>query len=353
VCVILTFCLKKTANNQIKLKKTAGCFFESQVVFGVSFFKFWNFISLFFQLINVRFGGIKMNNRANLRISVKLIYQITAIVAMLVLGFLIGKYFISSNSQDEVESAYQNAYNYILDEKWQLAQSSLEKFIQNINNSKRDEDARYWYCFSLEKMANSKTQVFEEYEKFIKDYPKGKWVDEAKTTMIGIGSELASYYQDKIYFLQQEHNDKVSLSALYELYVIGSEQFFNTAINMYDSSSSERIKSEIIDILRKNYPQKAIPKFMEIVKNDQSLLARIKSIDCLGKNNSDESIIALKQIIQSNIEDGIRAATLSALYHKDIEVYIQYLKSLEQKKSNDSIVRIGRALLRKYEKKSS
>ena len=93
-------------------------------------------------------------------------------------------------AQDQAQDAYQQAYNYILDENWKKAIDALDKFIKRNPGSNWADDARFWQCYARGKTGKDLETVFECYQQFIKSWPKSRWVDDAKSHMIRIGEEL-------------------------------------------------------------------------------------------------------------------------------------------------------------------
>jgi len=82
---------------------------------------------------------------------------------------------VNARAQDASAKAYEKAYGYILEEKWQNAQESFTAFVKTYPKSKSVDAAQYWLCYTRDKKGESQEDVFECYNKFIKSYPKSKW----------------------------------------------------------------------------------------------------------------------------------------------------------------------------------
>ncbi|GAJ15802.1 unnamed protein product, partial [marine sediment metagenome] len=54
--------------------------------------------------------------------------------------------------QDEDAKDYKQAYNLILEEKWEEASKTMTQFIQKYSRSTWVDDARFWQCYTKEKL---------------------------------------------------------------------------------------------------------------------------------------------------------------------------------------------------------
>src|SRR5438552_3266845 len=90
-------------------------------------------------------------------------------------------------AQEGASKSYERAYGFILDEKWTEAQKALGEFIEKYPKSSSVPAAQYWHCYTRDKLGQNKETVFRCYEEFVKDYPKSKWADDARTNLVNIG----------------------------------------------------------------------------------------------------------------------------------------------------------------------
>ena len=88
--------------------------------------------------------------------------------------------------QDPDTKAYQAAYNFILEQKWEAANSALEDFLWKNPKSSWVDDARYWQCFAKEKLEKSLENAFLCYQDFLKIHPGSKYASDAKSNLIRI-----------------------------------------------------------------------------------------------------------------------------------------------------------------------
>jgi len=86
--------------------------------------------------------------------------------------------------QDADVKAYQKAYNLVLSEQWQEAQTAMRQFIKNFPQSKLIDDAEYWKCYTAEKLEIPQEEVIALYDDFIRRYPESNWADDAKKNLL-------------------------------------------------------------------------------------------------------------------------------------------------------------------------
>ena len=68
--------------------------------------------------------------------------------------FLVSFYFLSpaisaADMQEKDAKAYKQAYNLILEEKWEEANNALAEFIGKHSRSAWVDDARFWQCYAI------------------------------------------------------------------------------------------------------------------------------------------------------------------------------------------------------------
>jgi len=89
-------------------------------------------------------------------------------IPLIISIFLVSFCFLSpvisaSNIQEKDAIAYKKAYSLILEEKWEEANKALAEFIHNYSRSAWVDDARFWQCYSIEKLDYSLDEVYNCY----------------------------------------------------------------------------------------------------------------------------------------------------------------------------------------------
>ena len=85
--------------------------------------------------------------------------------------------FDGDDQDDPAYAVYKAGYKLILEEKWQDARKKLAEVMAKYAKSKYVDDAQYWIAYSWKQSDQKK--AIEMYRKFLKDYPKSNYYDDA------------------------------------------------------------------------------------------------------------------------------------------------------------------------------
>ncbi len=200
---------------------------------------------------------------------------------------------------EEAAKAYQQAYNIVLDEKWKDAIKALEEVERQYSRSDWADDARFWMCYSKEKIGETFEDVFQDYKDFIKRYPRSKWVNDAKKNMILLGTKLAAEgkqrYSTIIRDMQKSDEDEIVLSALFALQRMGDEEALPALIEIFDDIQNSLVRNRIVFMLGNFDSPEATEKLMEIARDDTSATIRGNAVLALGRNARTSEVITVPQ----------------------------------------------------------
>ncbi|HLF14888.1 MAG TPA: HEAT repeat domain-containing protein, partial [Bacteroidota bacterium] len=220
-------------------------------------------------------------------------------------------------SQEASTKAYEKAYGYILDEKWKDAKSSLEDYVKKYEESDMIDAARYWLCYSTLRLETRTEVAFECYREFIGEYPDSKWADDARSSMVGLASQLAREgkpeYEAMLKNLDESADEDVQLAALYALANMGSDKAFSTVVTLYDQTKSENIRSKIVYVLGNFDTKESRKKLSEIALNDRSSKVRRDAVYAIGNDDSPEVVEVLKKILNSKADLEVRKAAIYSI----------------------------------------
>src|SRR4030065_2988358 len=79
------------------------------------------------------------------------------------------------SAQEKDAVAYKQAYSLVLGEKWEEARKAMEKLAADFPSSSWIDDARFWKCYSLEKLGQSMEAVFQCYKEVAGAFPQSDW----------------------------------------------------------------------------------------------------------------------------------------------------------------------------------
>ncbi|MFC1563719.1 HEAT repeat domain-containing protein [candidate division KSB1 bacterium] len=229
-----------------------------------------------------------------------------------------------SNYQDADAKAYRKAYNLVLNEKWPEAREAMNEFKKNYPESRRISSAEYWICVTYEKLDYPGEQVFRLYEDFIKEYANSSWVDDARSNMVRIGSELIRSgnreYEVKVQDIRRESDEALALAALYALGTDNEEEVLPQVIEMYDNTASERIRKELVYILARFKSKAASDKLLDIILNNPDSDIFSVSIHGLSEKEYKELPEIMNRIIWNETnEELIKSAVYSLPNIKMVE----------------------------------
>jgi len=189
---------------------------------------------------------------------------------------------------EQAAKAYQQAYNIVLDEKWKDAIKALEEVERQYSKSDWADDARFWMCYSKEKIGEKFEDVFQDYQNFIERYPKSKWVNDAKKNMILLSTQLAAEgkerYETIIRDMQKSDEDEIVLSALYALQRMGDDEALPALIEIFDDIQNPLVRNRIVFMLSNFDSPEATEKLMDIARNDTNASIRGNAVLALGRN---------------------------------------------------------------------
>jgi HEAT repeat protein len=247
-------------------------------------------------------------------------------------------------SQDsKVGEAYQKAYNLVLDRKWTEAQNELDAFIDKYPRTSYTDGARYWRCYAREKKGDPAEEVFKAYQDFVTSYSHSKWVDDAKTSMIRIGSQLAksgkSEYGAMVKSMQEGEDEDVKLAALYALRNTGEEKSLPVIVSLYDQSKSDKLREKIVYVLGSINSPDVIPKLADIAVKDKSSSVRKNAVYALGNTHRPEAAASLKQIVKSQADIEIRTTALYSLANVGGADMVSFLADIAKNDPNEKLAR--------------
>lgn len=238
-----------------------------------------------------------------------------ALTAVLAAGTLLRAEAIPGQEKDAI--AYKQAYSLVLEEKWAPAKTAMDELIRQHPKSTWADDARFWSCYSLEKLGQPMESVFKCYQDFVNKYPESDWADDAKSNMIRIGQSLAKAgkpeYQTIIESYEDAATDDIKLTALYALQNIGDEEALKTIVEIYDKAKDRKLKSQIVFMLEEMESPEAFAKLREIALREPDEEVRRSAFFAIGSRGGPESVQILKEIVASKAPVELRRHALFAL----------------------------------------
>ena len=92
---------------------------------------------------------------------------------------------------DPSSKMYKEGYNLIMDEEWDSARKTLEQMLVKYPKSTHLDEAKYWIAYALKHTDRKKAK--DAYRKFLKEYPKSKYYDDAVADLNDIEANWLVY----------------------------------------------------------------------------------------------------------------------------------------------------------------
>ncbi|MEE9466207.1 MAG: HEAT repeat domain-containing protein [Candidatus Neomarinimicrobiota bacterium] len=245
---------------------------------------------------------------------------------------------------DELKKAYKAGYNLILEEKWLEALTALREFISKYPSTNYTDDARFWICYAQEHSGTAATEVFEVYQLFIADFPKSKWADDAKASLITIGRQLVAKnrkqrekYGPIVKRLQQDLDNEVALAALASLTHSDDESAQQAIIGIYDPEGDEKFRKKVVYALGHMEGDDQVAKLADIARRDPSEDVRKVAIRSLLYIDTEAAFDAFSEIAKDSPDADVRLQAVRASGHIDSDRVVAVLLDLAQ---NDPHIRV-------------
>jgi HEAT repeat protein len=218
---------------------------------------------------------------------------------------------------DPATDAYTKAYGLVLDQKWVDARKEFEGLIKSFPKSKWIEGSRYWLCHIREKLGEPPDSVYSCYAKFIEQYPKSPWAEQAASNLVLIGAikRMRRGGDGSVPFVPMRTNkdEDAQLASIFAMQDQDSSAAFQAASSLYDTSRNEVFRAKVIYVLGSFHTSRAASKLAGIVRNDPSPRIRSDALSLLVNIRSPESVAFLLELLRTGESADSRVRALSAL----------------------------------------
>lgn len=251
-----------------------------------------------------------------------------------------------SEKDREAWGAYQRANSMVLDQQWKQAADAMAEVERQYSQSLWADDARFWNTYALEKNGQPLEEVFREYEDFIKKYPKSKWVDTARSSLISIGNRLAASgkpeYAEKIRPFSESENVDIALTALIALRNMGDESLPDI-IKLYNSTKDSAIREYIVTSLSFVHTSESIDFLISIAEKDSCTGLRRKALFQLRNFSMTPANASsfIPTVSSTTTYGGMSFSKKTEITEQDRDKIIAALKRIARKDRDDDIRRIA------------
>lgn len=244
--------------------------------------------------------------------------------------------------EEDADQLYQQAYNLILDKKWQAASDLFQTLIDQYPQSNWVDDARFWKCFATEKLQSSLEKAYQCYEGFIEKYPASKWVKDAKTNMLRLAQELAQQgkteYQTLAAAFQTDENDEIAMAALFALQHRGDARAYTALESIFDKTTDVKRRKKMIYMFGTFDSPQSQQKLLTIAQKDQNTELRSEAMFWLGQQHpTKETTEFLKDRVYHDPDAAVQKKALFSLSQIEGATTTQFLIEIAKKHPDQQI----------------
>ncbi len=254
--------------------------------------------------------------------------SISAIVMM-----MISTNLLYSQPSTSVQQKYEQAYNKILEGKWEEALAEMQDIVKNNAKSEWGDDAFFWKCYAQSKITDSQEQSFACFKLFLKTYPDSKWCNDAEMYMLQIANNLAKTgkpeYKAFVKSYQKDSDIDLKISALHALMNMGNEKALDAILELYENTKEPVIVEKLIFSLSEFDNPKATDRLNLIATQDPNPRFREKAVFWLSeRSDNKETAQFIYNIALSDSDLNVCERALMGLADIDYAVGMPFLKEL-------------------------
>jgi len=215
-------------------------------------------------------------------------------------------------ADDKDNREYKNAYNLILEERWDEAERAFADFAANFPQSRWRDDAEFWVCYAKHKGRLSPEESFRCFREFVDRHPHSEWVDDALRTLVVLGKSLAEtgkpeYLSEARAAMkrasedQHGHPDDELLAMLESVAERNPEGAAKVVFKYFDRAQDERLRAKIVALMEDLETPEVTQKLVKILHSDASLKVRENAVEALvDRRGSDQVRDALLEAARSS-----------------------------------------------------
>lgn len=215
---------------------------------------------------------------------------------------------LSEERPDPGKEAYRRGYQLVLEEDWEAAITVLDS-VTRMHKSDLVDDALFWKCHVLEREGR-KQEAFDCYRKLIRQHSHSKWADDAKQSLVQLGSELSldgkHDYSAFIDSVAQNLEDEIALTALYALTNTQDERGLDAAAGLIKQTQDTRIKRRLARLISQYGSLRAFTVLRDVAETETDLRTRSSAIVAMSQMRRER--------LDENTLEAIRAYVESVVF---------------------------------------
>jgi HEAT repeat protein len=228
-------------------------------------------------------------------------------------------------------AAFRQGRDLIADERWPMAVQVFSDFIKDYPSDKNVDAALYWLAFSLKKERRF-TVADMTLKQLIRNFPKSKWVNDARAMRAEIAPQLGSQGAKIVQDSTQSGNDEVKILALQSLMTLDVQRGSEMATNILKptSGASARLKGAALSLLGRYGGKGALPVLSGMARDESDLSLRKRAISALGSSDDESVLDTLRDQVLRSTDASITSIALSAIAENSSPRAVAVLGELAQ-----------------------
>lgn len=215
------------------------------------------------------------------------------------------------------DSLYTKGQKQLDSREWNAAQQTFKKL--SAEKGSKQDAALYWLAYSQFKN-NQSQSALKTISKLNKDFPKSRWIDDAKALKI----EIADSRGEPV----EIDDDEMKLYAINSLMNSSSEKTVPILAKIITGKSSDKIKKRALFVLSQSNKQEAYELITKLASDDSNATLQKYAIHTLGVSGSKKATSLLKQVYDKT---------------KNKEIKLDVIKSYMVSGNSDELIDIARS----------
>jgi hypothetical protein len=238
--------------------------------------------------------------------------NITKFLAALALVLLTGNAALAADAYVEVADSrseresdlYEDGTDAIDDEEWDDAVRHFARVAEM--KGSRTDGALYWTAYALNKL-NRRTEALKTIDTLKKDYPKSRWINDAKALEVEVRSGAGERVRP------EQYDDETKVIAIQTLMHTDSEKAYPLLEKIIKSgTSSKKMKEQALFVLSQSSSPKAQQLLGDIAKGNAHPGVQRDAIRYLGISGGKRNGALLAEIYNSNVPTEAKKEVLQA-----------------------------------------
>jgi len=224
---------------------------------------------------------------------------------------------ISALYQDKGMDLFFKAKEYVFKRQWDKAQTRFEKYLKDFPEGRYQDEALYWMAQSLNQLSTQKEgeenilplkkQAIQKTDEIIRKFPESLWRDDALSLRLEIASQLVlsgeeeyKTYIDEAVKTQKKNEREIKFLALLSLAEMDPDYVLPIIKQVLDTDPDPAIRKQAVSLLGRSFPDQARPLLEQVARSDKDKSVRTEAEEWIEKARARQIPVLLGYSIYGN-----------------------------------------------------